>query len=84
MVLNSWRICVIHKYVTILPPAILKRQWHTKEAQNEPPLIKCECDFRIRRHIWKPHIDAICPLYIKARVSEKNNSLIQKKPVCML
>ena len=79
--LNSWRICVVHKYVTILPPAILKQLWHTREAQDEPPLIEHECNFRICRRIRQPRIDAKCPLCIKARVTEKNNSLIQEKPV---
>ena len=35
---------VVYKYATTLPLAILKQQWHTREA----PLIECEWAFRIK------------------------------------
>jgi hypothetical protein len=48
--LNSWRVSIhIVRYDTN-PPAIQKQHWHSREAQIEPPLIECECEwaFRIR------------------------------------
>ena len=37
------------------PPAIQKQHWHSREAQIEPPLIECECEwaFRIRALVFK-------------------------------
>jgi hypothetical protein len=29
-------------------PAIQKQQWHSREAQIEPPLIECECEWALR------------------------------------
>jgi hypothetical protein len=48
--LNSCRVSShIVRYDTN-PPAIQKLHWHSREAQIEPPLIECECEwaFRIR------------------------------------
>jgi hypothetical protein len=53
MFLNSWRVsCHIVRYDTN-PPAMQKQQWHSREAQIEPPFIECECEwaFRIRAYI---------------------------------
>jgi hypothetical protein len=35
-------------YVTTHPPAIQKQQWHSKEAQIEPPLIEGEREWAFR------------------------------------
>jgi hypothetical protein len=45
--LNSWRVSVVPYSVTPHPPGIQKQQWHSREAQIEPPLIECEWAFRI-------------------------------------
>jgi hypothetical protein len=54
--LNSWRVSVVPYYVTTHPPAIKKQHSHSKEAQIEPPLIECECEwaFRIRAIVLVP------------------------------
>jgi hypothetical protein len=51
--LNSWMVSVVPYYVTTQPAAIQKQHWHSREAQIEPPLIECECEwaFRIRTYI---------------------------------
>jgi hypothetical protein len=47
--LNSWRVSShIVRYETN-PPAMQKQdQWHSREAQIEPPLFECEWAFRIQ------------------------------------
>jgi hypothetical protein len=49
-VFDCWRASVIPYYLPTHPPAIQKQHWHSREAQIEPPLIECECEwaFRIR------------------------------------
>jgi hypothetical protein len=46
--LNSWRVSVVPHYVTTHPPAIQKQHWHLREAQIEPPLVECECEWAFR------------------------------------
>jgi hypothetical protein len=46
--LNSWRVSVIPYSVTTHPSAIQKQHCHSREAQIEPSLNKCEWAFRIR------------------------------------
>jgi hypothetical protein len=46
--LNSCSVSVVPYYVTAHPPAIQKQNWHSKEAQIEPPLIECECEWAFR------------------------------------
>jgi hypothetical protein len=52
--LNSWRVSVVHYYVTTHPLAIQNQQWQSREAQIEPPLIECEWAFRLRA--WLCHV----------------------------
>jgi hypothetical protein len=42
----------IVKYDTNLL-AIQKQQWHSREAQIEPPLFECEWAFRIQANVLK-------------------------------
>jgi hypothetical protein len=48
--LNSQRVSSHRVRYNTNPPTIQKQQWHSSEAQNEPPLTECECEwaFRIR------------------------------------
>jgi hypothetical protein len=46
--LNIWRVSVVPYYVITHPPAIQKQHWHSREAQIEPPLSKCEWAFSIQ------------------------------------
>jgi hypothetical protein len=44
--LNSWMVSShTVSCKTTNPPAIQKQHWHSSEAQNEPPLIECECEW---------------------------------------
>ena len=46
-ILNSWRVSSRIGYHTN-PPAIKKLHWHSSEAQIEPPLFECDCEWAFR------------------------------------
>ena len=46
--LNNWGVSSHIVMYDTNPQAIQKQHSHSKEAQIEPPLIECECAFRIR------------------------------------
>jgi hypothetical protein len=53
--LNSWRVSShIVRYDT-KPPAVQKQQWHSREAQIEPPLIECQCEWAFRIRALESH-----------------------------
>ena len=67
---NSWRASVVPYYVTTHPPAIQKQHWHSREAQIEPPLIECKCEwlFRIRALVSK-HVGSSYPTLMGPRLN---------------